>query len=117
MKELTLTNKDTTGNPRNIDCHAFTGPGGGAEVTTAEENETKTGRFRLLYPGLYMYHCAAAPVPAHIANGMYGLMYVQQADGDLPAVDKEYYVMQAEWYHKSPEVPDNGRRSEQVEFS
>lgn len=115
--ELTLTNKDTAGNPHNIDCHAFTGPGGGAAVTTAEENETKTARFKLLNPGLYVYHCAAAPVPVHIANGMYGLMYVQPEKGDLPKVDKEYYVMQSEWYHEPPEVDDDGRRSEMVEFS
>jgi FtsP/CotA-like multicopper oxidase with cupredoxin domain len=86
-------------------------------VTTAAENETKTGRLRLLYPGLYVYQCAAAPVPVCIANGMYGLMYVQPADGDLPAVDKEYSVMQSVSYHEPPEVDDDGRRSEQVEFS
>ncbi|KAH7254980.1 copper-containing nitrite reductase [Fusarium solani] len=115
--ELSLTNKDPAGNPHNIDCHAFTGPGGGAAVTTAEENETKTARFKLLYPGLYVYHCAAAPVPVHIANGMYGLMYVQPEGEDLPPVDKEYYVMQSEFYHEPPEVDDDGRRSEIVEFS
>ena len=115
--ELSLTNKDTTGNPHNIDCHAFTGPGGGAAVTTAEENETKTARFKLLNPGLYVYHCAAAPVPVHIANGMYGLMYVQPEGEDIPPVDKEYYVMQSEWYHEPPEVDDDGRRSDVVEFS
>ncbi|KAF4450425.1 hypothetical protein F53441_6424 [Fusarium austroafricanum] len=115
--ELSLTNKDPAGNPHNIDCHAFTGPGGGAAVTTAEENETKVGRFKLLYPGLYVYHCAAAPVPVHIANGMYGLMYVQPEGNDLPPVDKEYYVMQSEFYHEPPEVDEDGRRSEIVEFS
>ncbi|PHH86478.1 hypothetical protein CDD83_10199 [Cordyceps sp. RAO-2017] len=115
--ELTLTNRDGTGNPHNIDSHAFTGPGGGAAVTTAEENETKMARFRLLCPGLYVYHCAAAPVPVHIANGMYGLMYVQPAEGDLPAVDREYYVMQSELYHEPPEVLDDGRPSGTVEFS
>ncbi|RFN47060.1 copper-containing nitrite reductase [Fusarium flagelliforme] len=114
--ELTLTNKDPTGNPHNIDCHAFTGPGGGAAVTTVEENESKTARFKLLYPGLYFYHCAAAPVPVHIANGMYGLMYVQPEE-DLPSVDKEYYVMQSEFYHEPPEIDDDGRRSDTVEFS
>lgn len=114
--ELALTNKDDTGNPHNIDSHAFTGPGGGAAVTTAEENETRTGRFRLLYPGLYLYHCAAAPVPVHIANGMFGLMYVEPEDG-LPPVNKEYYVMQSEIYHEPPELDDDGRRSDIVEFS
>lgn len=115
--ELSLTNLDETGNPHNIDSHAFTGPGGGSAVTTAEENETKTGRFKLLCPGIYLYHCAAAPVPVHIANGMYGLIYVQPAEGDLPAVDHEYYVMQSEFYHEPPEILEDGRRSQLVEFS
>ncbi len=115
--ELALTNRDQAGNPHNIDCHAFTGPGGGAALKTAEENDTKTARFKLLHPGLYLYHCAAAPVPVHIANGMYGLMYVQPAEGDLPAVDREYYVMRSEFYHEPPEVLEDGRRSSVVEFS
>jgi copper-containing nitrite reductase len=114
--ELTLTNRDESGNPHNIDSHAFTGPGGGSALTTAGENETKMGRFRLLCPGLYVYHCAAAPVPVHIANGMYGLMYVQPEE-DLPPVDREYYVMQSEFYHEPPEVEENGRLSSQVDFS
>ncbi|KAJ4287134.1 hypothetical protein N0V88_007756 [Collariella sp. IMI 366227] len=101
--ELKITNLDKTGNPHNIDSHAFTGPGGGAALTTVEENDTKTARFKLLHPGLYVYHCAAAPVPVHIANGMYGLIYVQPATNDLPKVDREYYVMQSEFYHEPPE--------------
>lgn len=115
--ELSLTNQDETGNPHNVDCHAFLGPGGGAALSNTEEGETKTARFRLLCPGLYVYHCAAAPVPVHIANGMYGLMYVQPAEGDLPPVDREYYVMQSEFYHEPPEVEEDGRASSQVEFS
>lgn len=115
--ELSLTNHDETGNPHNIDCHAFLGPGGGSALTTAEEGQTKTGRFRLISPGLYIYHCAAAPVPVHIANGMYGLMYVQPAEGGLPPVDREYYVMQSEFYHELPEIGEDGRPSTQVEFS
>jgi len=115
--ELSLTNLDETGNPHNIDCHAFLGPGGGSALTTAEEGQTKTARFRLMCPGLYLYHCAAAPVPVHIANGMYGLMYVEPAEGDLPPVDREYYVMQSEFYHEPPEIEEDGRPSSTVEFS
>lgn len=117
--ELTLTNRDATGNPHNIDSHAFTGPGGGASLTTTDEGETKTARFKLLQPGIYLYHCAAAPVPVHIANGMYGLMYVQPASpaDNLPPVDREYYVMQSEFYHEPPEIEDDGRPSTTVEMS
>ena len=35
----------------------------------------------------------------HIANGMYGLILVEPKDG-LPKVDREYYVMQGEFYTK-----------------
>jgi copper-containing nitrite reductase len=115
--ELSLTNLDETGNPHNIDCHAFLGPGGGSALTTAEEGQTKTATFRLMCPGLYFYHCAAAPVPVHIANGMYGLMYVEPAKGDLPPVDREYYVMQSEFYHEPPEIGEDGKLSSTVEFS
>jgi copper-containing nitrite reductase len=115
--ELSLTNQDETGNPHNIDCHAFEGPGGGAALTTCAENQTKTARFRLLYPGLFIYHCAAAPITAHIANGMYGMMYVQAEDETLPPVDKEFYIMQSEFYHEPPEKLENGKLSGKVEFS
>jgi len=96
--ELTLKNTDQTGNPHNIDCHGFEGPGGGAPITTAQQDESKTARFKLLYPGLYIYHCAAAPVPAHIMNGMYGMMLVEPEYSTLPPVDREYYVLQSEFY-------------------
>jgi copper-containing nitrite reductase len=117
--ELSLTNLDPTGNPHNIDCHAFEGPGGGSSLTLAQENEVKTARFRLLYPGLFVYHCAAAPIPVHIANGMYGLMLVQPESDQtsLAAVDREYYVMQSEFYHELPEVLEDGRPSDTVELS
>jgi FtsP/CotA-like multicopper oxidase with cupredoxin domain len=93
------------------------GPGGESALTTAEEGQTKTGRFCLQCPGLYIYHCATAPVPVHIANGMYSLMYVQPAEGDLTPVDREYYVMQSEFYHEPPEMEEDGRPSRRVEFS
>lgn len=115
--ELSLTNLDTSGNPHNIDCHGFEGPGGGAALTLVQENETKIARFKLLYPGLFVYHCAAAPVPVHIANGMYGLMLIEPENPTLPEVEKEYYVMQSEYYVEPPERLPNGRLSDTVEFS
>jgi nitrite reductase (NO-forming) len=53
--------------------------------------------FRALNPGLYVYHCATTPVPQHVANGLYGLILVEPKEG-LPPVDREYYVMQGEFY-------------------
>ena len=107
--ELSLTNTDPSGNPHNIDCHGIEGPGGGAALTLAGENETKVARFKLLYPGLFVYHCAAAPVPVHVANGMYGLMLIEPENTTLPTVEKEFYVMQSEFYTEPPEKLANGK--------
>jgi nitrite reductase (NO-forming) len=59
----------------------------------------KVFNFKTLNPGLYVYHCATAPVGMHIANGMYGLILVEP-EGGLPPVDKEYYIMQGDFYTK-----------------
>lgn len=52
-----------------------------------------------LYPGLYIYHCASPVpnIPAHIANGMYGLILVDPREG-LPAVDHEYAILESEFF-------------------
>jgi nitrite reductase (NO-forming) len=83
--------------PHNIDLHAVTGPGGGAASSFTAPGHSSKFTFSTLNPGLYVYHCATAPVPMHIANGMYGLILVEPKDG-LPKVDKEFYVMQGEIY-------------------
>lgn len=97
MLELRITNRADSTMPHNIDLHAVTGPGGGAAITIVQPGQTTAAQFRLLNPGLYVYHCAVPPVPTHIANGMYGLILVEPEEG-LPPVDKEYYVMQSEFY-------------------
>lgn len=99
--ELHLLNTDINGMPHNIDLHAVTGPGGGATVTLAMQGEEKVAMFKLLHPGLYVYHCAAGSVPDHVANGMYGLILVEPKKG-LKPVDREYYVMQSEFYTTTP---------------
>ncbi len=101
--EMHLTNTDASGMPHNIDLHAVTGPGGGAKVTTVVQGEERIGWFKLLHPGLFIYHCAAPPVMDHIANGMYGLILVEPAKG-LPKVDREFYVLQSEFYTKEPDT-------------
>jgi len=100
--EVRSTNTDAAGMPHNVDFHAVTGPGGGAPVTTAVPGEEKIARFKLIRAGLFIYHCAAPPVADHIANGMYGLILVEPEDG-LPEVDREFYVLQSEFYTNSPE--------------
>ena len=95
--EFNLRNHPDNNVPHNIDLHAVTGTGGGAEASYVVPGKSATFEFRALKPGLYVYHCATAPVGLHIANGMYGLILVEPEEG-LPAVDREYYVMQSEFY-------------------
>ena len=97
--ELHLKNASNSVMPHNIDLHAVNGPGGGAEATNVAPGKEAIFNFKALNPGLFVYHCAAAPVPLHIANGMYGLILVEPESG-LPKVDREYYIMQGEFYTK-----------------
>ena len=98
---VTLTNLPGNERPHNIDFHAFTGQGGGAEALVANPGETASVQVRLLYPGAFMYHCAYGDVPAHIAHGMYGMFIVDPAD-PLPEVDHEWAILQSEWYVDEP---------------
>jgi nitrite reductase (NO-forming) len=100
LVEFKLKNSPTSGVPHNIDLHAVSGPGGGAAVTLTLPGGSSEFSFRALNPGLYVYHCAVAPVPMHIANGMYGLILVEPKEG-LPKVDRELYIMQSEFYAKA----------------
>ena len=97
--EFHLANHPSSKMPHNIDLHAVTGPGGGAASSFTTPGHESVFSFTALNAGLYVYHCATAPVGMHIANGMYGLILVQPKEG-LPPVDREFYVMQSEFYTK-----------------
>lgn len=97
LVEFHLMNHPTSRMPHNIDLHAVTGPGGGASSSFTAPGHASQFSFKALNPGLFVYHCATAPVGMHVANGMYGLILVQPKEG-LPPVDREFYVMQGDIY-------------------
>ena len=97
--EFNLSNSPDSKMPHNIDLHAVTGPGGGAASSFTAPGHTSVFSFKTLNPGLYVYHCATAPVGMHIGNGMYGLILVEPKGG-MSKVDREYYVMQGDFYTK-----------------
>ena len=99
LVELHLRNAAGNTMPHNIDLHAVTGPGGGAKVSLVIPGHESVFTFTALNPGLFVYHCATSPVPMHMANGMYGMILVEP-EGGLPRVDREFYVMQSEFYTK-----------------
>lgn len=109
--ELNLKNEDMSGMPHNIDFHAVMGPGGGATITNTDSGMERFARFKMMWPGLYVYHCAAAPVPMHVANGMYGLILVEPENGmPGPKPDKEFYVMQSEFYPDLTQLADGNEK-------
>lgn len=111
--EVRLKNKKDSQESHNIDFHAVNGPGGGAAMLNTEPGQESKLRFKAINAGLYFYHCATSSpsIPEHIANGMYGLILVEPVGG-LPRVDKEYYIMQSEFYTKP-----GGKKGDTLEFS
>ncbi len=68
--------------------------------------QTISFEFTLNYPGVFMYHCGTPMVLEHIASGMYGMMIVEPKDGYPTKADREYAVIQSEFYTK----PDPEKR-------
>ncbi|MBL8278114.1 MAG: multicopper oxidase domain-containing protein [Pelomonas sp.] len=68
--------------------------------------QTISFEFTLNYPGVYMYHCGTPMVLEHIASGMYGMMIVEPKAGYPTKADREYAVIQSEFYTK----PDPDKR-------
>lgn len=95
--EFHLKNHPDNKMPHNIDLHGVTGPGGGAASSFTAPGHESQFSFKALNAGIYVYHCATAPVGMHVANGMYGLLLVEPPEG-LGKVDHEYYVMQGDFY-------------------
>lgn len=80
-------------------------------------NQDGTFTYPANRPGVFMYHCATAPVLEHIANGMHGTIIVKPKNG-YPTdneVAREFVVIQNEWY-KENDMDDmtNGVPSEVV---
>ncbi|WP_458207842.1 copper-containing nitrite reductase [Haladaptatus sp. NG-SE-30] len=104
---LTFKNPEENVMPHNVDFHAVAGPGGGAEATMTNPGETTKLKFKVTYPGAYIYHCAVPNLDMHISAGMFGIILVEPKGG-LPEVDHEFYIGQHEVYTKGG---DNGHYS------
>jgi nitrite reductase (NO-forming) len=62
--------------------------------------------FTVNYPGIFMFHCGTPMILEHIASGMYGALIVEPREGYPTKADREYVVVQSEFYVK----PDPQKR-------
>ena len=67
------------------------------QMVSINPGESLTYTFQADYAGVWMYHCGTAPALLHIANGMFGMVIVEPKGG-LPPVDREFAIVQSEWY-------------------
>jgi nitrite reductase (NO-forming) len=52
------------------------------------------------YPGVFMYHCGTPMILHHLAMGMYGAVIVEPENGYPTKADREYVLVQSEFYPK-----------------
>jgi nitrite reductase (NO-forming) len=100
--EITLVNKGTMGH--SLDFHA------GAvspdkPMRTIPPGESLVYKFTANRSGIWLYHCGTAPVSAHVASGLFGAVVIDPPD--LPAVDKEFLLVQSEAYLGGPDAEVN----------
>ncbi len=91
-----LKNPATNQLPHSIDFHSSQ-VAWNDEMRSINPGEELVYEWTADYAGVWMYHCGTNPTLHHIANGMYGMVIVEPAEG-LPAVDKEFAIVQSEWY-------------------
>ena len=104
--ELTLVNPKTNMLQHNIDFHAATGALGGGGLTHVNPGEQVVLRFKVIKPGVFVYHCAPGGlmVPFHVVSGMNGAIMVLPRDGLKDAngqpvhYDRAYYIGEQDFY-------------------
>ncbi|HYW35945.1 MAG TPA: copper-containing nitrite reductase [Balneolaceae bacterium] len=94
---LTFKNASSNTTIHNIDQHAVYGSGGGAGALLCPPGQSRTIKYKTLYPGAFIYHCAVPNMDKHISSGMFGMIVVEPPQG-LPKVDHEFYFGQHEVY-------------------
>ena len=93
---LRLVNPPSAQLPHSIDFHSSQ-VAWNDEMASINPGEELIYEWTADYAGVWMYHCGTAPALHHIANGMFGMVIVEPAEG-LPDVDHEFALVQSEWY-------------------
>ena len=71
-----------------------------ANYRTIEPGESLEFQWTADVPGAFMYHCGTPSVLHHIGNGMYGAVIVEPEGGYPEPADREYWLVQSEFYLK-----------------
>lgn len=103
-----IVNPSTSTMPHSVDFHASQVAANGP-MQSINPGQDAWYVWHADYAGVWMYHCGTTPAIGHMANGMYGMVIVEPKGG-LPKVDKEFAIVQSEWYFGGQGKPaDIGR--------
>ncbi len=83
--------------PHSIDFHSARIPWNKA-YRSINPNEDLRFEFTARDPGVYLVHCGTPPVTMHIMQGMYLPIIVDPKEGWGTQVDKEFVIVQSEFY-------------------
>jgi len=94
--------------PHSIDFHAAQIPANVA-YRTIMPNDSISFEFTPRVAGAFMVHCGTPPVTMHLMQGMYFAMIVDPAGGWGTKADKEFVLVQSEFYSKAnPKADEQG---------
>lgn len=93
---VTFKNPASNAMPHSLDFHASM-VAWNDEMRDINPGEELLYEFTATKAGVFMYHCGTAGVLSHLMNGMYGMIIVEP-EGGLAAVDREFFMVQGEWY-------------------
>jgi nitrite reductase (NO-forming) len=83
--------------PHSIDFHAaMVNPDD--KYRSISPGETIHFSWTANYPGVFMYHCGTPMVLLHMISGMIGMVIVDPKDGFPGKVDREFAIVQNEYY-------------------
>lgn len=86
--------------PHSIDFHAaMVNPED--KYRSINAGETIHFQWTANYPGVFMYHCGTPAILQHMISGMLGMVIVDPENGFPGKVDKEFAIVQNEFYLKS----------------
>ena len=99
------TAKITPPMPHSMDFHAAT-VAPNDKFRSIAPGQSIEYDFTPAHSGVFLYHCGTPMVLQHVGMGMYGAVIVEPKAGYPTKVDREYVIVQSEFYPKKNAKPD-----------